>query len=258
VKALRPVRVEGDTVIIPLGARVGGTCGLTAVADAKFASEIGCFNWSRLGTRSNLQYAAGSGASPHLLHRFVWFLEHGYVPEKLDHRDRNGLDCRLRNLRPASAVENNWNSKRRADNVSGYKGVKPERRSVRSPWRADIHNAVGKQLYLGSFATAEAAARAYDRAARRLFGEFAVLNFPDEDSRFIRPQVKLEVLKDVRALVSQNPNLSTNEAYQRAMSEMNKQLLPLWRSECMLRDCGQAARLKLLDDEIRRITEMEK
>ncbi len=38
----------------------------------------------------------------------------------------------------------------------------------------------GKAYYLGSFPTAEEAARAYDAKARELHKEFAMVNFPDE------------------------------------------------------------------------------
>ena len=38
-----------------------------------------------------------------------------------------------------------------------------------------------KKTLVGSFLDETEAARAYDVAARELFGEFALLNFPDEE-----------------------------------------------------------------------------
>jgi len=60
-------------------------------------------------------------------------------------------------------------------NTSGFRGVSRFSKGLR--WRA----AIGKRnkIYLGCFRTAEEAARAYDAAARKLYGDAAAVNFPD-------------------------------------------------------------------------------
>ena len=91
-----------------------------------------------------------------------------------DHRDHNGLNNQRSNLRDATNVENMRNSRGHIRRKSRFKGVSYQ------GWQARI-TANGKYHNLGFFDNEEDAARAYDRAARELHGEFAYLNFPDTD-----------------------------------------------------------------------------
>jgi hypothetical protein len=98
----------------------------------------------------------------------------------VDHINGDTLDNRRANLRPATATQNNANRASRGG-ASKYKGVWASR-GIARPWAASIgHN--NKILRLGRFATEEEAARAYDRAARELWGEYACLNFPAPGQR---------------------------------------------------------------------------
>lgn len=92
-----------------------------------------------------------------------------------DHRNRNRRDNRRHNLRVATPLESQGNTGVRKDNRSGFKGVTWNKAVAK--WKAQIREG-GRRRFLGYHVTAEAAARAYDAAARALFGEFAFLNFP--------------------------------------------------------------------------------
>lgn len=90
----------------------------------------------------------------------------------IDHINGDKLDNRKQNLRICTHQQNMQNSRPRKG-TSPYKGVSWH--NTRKEWRAQIyHN--GKKMHLGSFATDVEAARAYNKKARELFGEFAYIN----------------------------------------------------------------------------------
>jgi|ETNvirnome_6_100_1030635.scaffolds.fasta_scaffold02407_3 hypothetical protein len=102
-------------------------------------------------------------------------------PEKgmiVDHINHNGLDNTEKNLRFVTRAQNIWNSRGRKNTTSQYKGVyKP---SSSNSWIARLRTG-GEQAHIGSFTCEEQAARAYDRKALELWGEYAYTNFPKED-----------------------------------------------------------------------------
>lgn len=93
-----------------------------------------------------------------------------------DHRNRNGLDNRRSNLRPASRSQNNANRAVQRNNTSGYKGVTFDKRAGR--WLAQIQYD-RRNHHLGLYDDPRTAALAYDAAAREQFGVFACCNLTE-------------------------------------------------------------------------------
>lgn len=90
--------------------------------------------------------------------------------ENYDHIDRDTLNNRRYNLRPATHAENSRNQSLHKNNTSGVTGVSWNKRD--SKWSAEIR-INGEHLYLGYFINKEDAIRARLYAEVKHFGEFA-------------------------------------------------------------------------------------
>lgn len=153
------------------------TGGLVAWVDEADYATLIRFRW-RAHRGGHTHYAIRSvGKKAVLMHRQ---LLNAAPREEIDHRDLDGLNNRRSNLRVCSNRQNHQNQRPRSDRKTAFKGVSAYSQRP-GLWRARIclH---GKRLHLGCFDSAEAAALAYDNAARLYFGAFARTNFGESET----------------------------------------------------------------------------
>lgn len=151
------------------------TRGRAAIVDAEDYDKLSKFKWY-LTTNKSKEYAAMIQGQKRLhMHRYIMKPPKGLI---IDHIDGNGLNNTKNNLRICTHSQNNYNKPGRKNKTSKYKGV--SKIKAYNKWAAFIgHN--HKNIYLGEFKDEIAAAKAYDKAAKTHHGQFAYLNFPDND-----------------------------------------------------------------------------
>jgi len=149
------------------------TQGKVAIVDDQDYAELSKYKW--YATNNRKRWYAGRHVGPRS-HRKQVFMHRQLLnaPPGLqcDHINGDGLDNRRCNLRICTSSENSMNRRSRGG-TSEFKGVYWYKRNKK--WRAQIRDD-GKQYHLGYFQNEASAARAYNRAARNAFGEFARVN----------------------------------------------------------------------------------
>lgn len=146
-----------------LRVRIGNGTTLVSPSDAGLISR---HHWY---IDSQGYVAAHIGGKVTKLHRLLLSPGAGQV---VDHINRNKLDNRRANLRLATSGQNNANrGSSKNKTCCPFKGVYAFPANKSNPWVASC-----KGKHLGYFASAEAAAWAYDVAAKKVFGRFAVTN----------------------------------------------------------------------------------
>lgn len=109
-----------------------------------------------------------------MMHRLLWG-----VPDlemEIDHIDQNGLNNQKYNLRIGTSAQNSMN--RIGRGRSKFLGVSADSSSVKRGkirWIARVTNNK-KRIHLGMFDLEIDAAKAYNKAAKIYYGEFANLN----------------------------------------------------------------------------------
>jgi hypothetical protein len=166
--------------------RIPLTQGKYAIVDPEDYYKLNKYKW-HASKICNGYYAVhskrikgGKGKIEHIfMHRMILTVgEDKFV----DHASWNGLDNRKANLRAATRSENGMNRDKykRGTYRSRYKGLAWH--PGQQKWMAYI-KANGRRIHLGCFKDEVAAAMAYDTAAKKYHGKFAVFNFPNKKDR---------------------------------------------------------------------------
>lgn len=166
---MRPLRM--NLLHIPLNNKYGLGKGLVAVVDDCDAELVSGFNWY-VRFHHGQRYAVTNILRPdgrkalRSMHQMIL----GY--SIIDHKDGDGLNNKRNNLRPCTNQQNQANctvSRTKKIPLKGVYKVKCGKFEAKIMVNR-------KSIWLGSYSNPSDAARVYDEAAVRFFGEFARTN----------------------------------------------------------------------------------
>jgi len=136
------------------------------------------------------------------VHDVLFYMNHGWLPEEIDHFNHVKSDNSQNNLRPSDHNLQQVNMPKKEGTTSLYKGVCYYPKKASKRWRASLCHE-GKHKSYGYYDTQEEAALAYDRAAYATWGEPSVqhLNFPERENNYRRPLVQGQLFANMQHLM---------------------------------------------------------
>lgn len=148
------------------------TQGKVALVDDADYGRLICFNWCVNGRGYAETWMKTRTVR---MHRFIIGCDD--LHKVVDHIDGNPLNNQKKNLRICNVQQNTRNSKVHRDNPTGYKGVSWDK--SRNKFESCIR-VNKKKKHLGRFECAIDAAKAYNEAALKYYGEYSKLNVLEE------------------------------------------------------------------------------
>ena len=104
------------------------------------------------------------------VHRIIYLMQHGYLPQFIDHIDNNPLNNKIENLREVTHQQNCMNTVISTKNSSGFKGVTWNK--ARQKWIAQL--AYKKTpIYLGGYEDIELADLVVQMAREKYHGKYS-------------------------------------------------------------------------------------
>jgi hypothetical protein len=129
------------------------------------------------------------------IHDILFYMNYHWLPEEIDHVNHVKNDNRDVNMQPSNPTLQQVNMPKKSGTSSRYKGVCYYACKKSKKWRASLHHK-GKHLSFGYYESEEDAARAYDKAAFNLWGEYSRqhLNFPNDiNNNMVQMLLNLEL-----------------------------------------------------------------
>lgn len=136
------------------------------------------FSWRAQQNQDGRWYAVAWDTHEILIMMHRWIMSVEDPKLVVDHFNNDGLDNRRLNLRVCTYSQNVARGRPTEGRTSKFKGVHFE--ASRRKFKAVISKDRNFH-FLGRFENEAEAARAYDKAALEIHGEFAYLNFPEEE-----------------------------------------------------------------------------